>query len=180
MNRRMLLQRAGIVIGLTLFVRTPTYAEDTKMTPLQTVQAYYNLLTAKPSREVLDTQLDDQLVAEEGPLGVRLVGKETVWQFATTRDTAREGRESPSRIQCHEYFGTAERGVVRWTWTFRGDVITPLFGLDPMERDIVVEGLALVTFRDGKLATLSEFYDGAEMLRQVGAKIPAPQSRKPD
>jgi SnoaL-like polyketide cyclase len=180
MNRRMLMRFAGVVIGLTLFVITPTYTEDTRMTPLHTVQAYYNLYTAKPSREVLDTQLDDQFVTEDGPLGIRVEGKEAVWQFATKRDTARAGKESTSWINCHEYLGTAERGVVRWTWTFRGDVITPLFGLDPIERDIVVEGLALVTFRDGKLATLYEFYDGAEMLRQLGAKIPAPQSRKPD
>ena len=72
------MRRAGIMIGLTLFVITPAYAEDTKMTQLQTVQAYYNLFTAKPSREVLDSQLDDQLVTEDGPLGFRLVGKEAV------------------------------------------------------------------------------------------------------
>jgi len=174
------MRRAGIMIGLTLFVITPAYAEDTKMTQLQTVQAYYNLFTAKPSREVLDSQLDDQLVTEDGPLGFRLVGKEAVWQFATTRDTAREGKKSTSWVKCHEYLGTSERGVVRWTWTFRGDGVTPRFGLDPIEKEIEIEGLALVTFRNGKLATLDEFYDGAEMLRQLGAKIPALQGRKPE
>ena len=43
-----------------------------------------------------------------------------------------------------------------------------------------MEGLALVTFRKGKLATLREFYDGADMLRLLGAKIPAPQGSNPD
>jgi hypothetical protein len=113
MNRRMRMRFAGIGIGLTLFVITPTYAEDTRMTQLQTVQAYYNLFSTKPSREVLDTQLDDQFVTEDEPLGIRVVGKEAVWQFAANRDTAREGRESASWVKCHEYLGAAERGVVR-------------------------------------------------------------------
>jgi hypothetical protein len=170
----------GIAVGIVLLVTPTTYADDKAMNQLQMMQTYYNLFSTKAARTVLDSLLDGEFVAEDGPLGLRLVGKEAAWKYLTNLDTARGGREAPDRIDCHEYIGSPERGVVRWTWTFRGDVITPLFGLTPIEREVKVEGLALVTFRKGKLATLQEFYDGADMLRQLGAKIPAPQGSSPN
>jgi ketosteroid isomerase-like protein len=52
-----------------------------------------------------------------------------------------------------------------------------MFGLPPTAGTAEADGVALVEFRDGKLARLNEYWDAATVMRQLGADIP--QARMP-
>jgi hypothetical protein len=147
---------------------------ETVMEPLELVQRYHNQVDA-PSRDFEDNWIDPDFQMADAPLGLWFEGREQHWAFAQAVAATNPDPGSWQTVQCHEYLGSADRGVVRWTWTARGASVPRIFGLAPVPGEFKVEGLGLVTFRDGRLATLEEFWDSADLRRRLGADIPEPR-----
>lgn len=75
-------------------------------------------------------------------------------------------------IQIKEVTSEDDRAAVRWhaTGTFSGP--GSFQGLSPTGRAIEMEGVDMVTVRDGKVAHLEAFMDGMSLARQLGAMPP--------
>jgi steroid delta-isomerase-like uncharacterized protein len=136
------------------------------MTPLETIQAYYALFEVA-SREVLDQVVDDDFVLDDSPIATHVRGKEKLWRII---DRPKRGPSEDSFV-VEEYFGDEKRGAARWRWHASG-AIAALFGLPVSAEAADSEGVCLVEFRDGKLTKLTEHWDSAAVLRQLGADIP--------
>ncbi|MFT7600105.1 MAG: hypothetical protein ACI8TP_003045 [Acidimicrobiales bacterium] len=150
------------------------------MEPLELVQKYYDQTDA-PSRDFEDNWIEPDFKMADAPLGLWFEGREQHWAFAQAVAAANPDPESGQTaasgqtVQCHEYLGSPDRGVIRWTWTARGATVPRIFGLAPVPGEFKVQGLGLVTFRNGRLATLEEFWDSADLRRRLGADIPQPK-----
>jgi steroid delta-isomerase-like uncharacterized protein len=143
------------------------------MTPLETVRAYYALFEV-PSREVLDQVVADDFVLDDSPIATHVRGKEKLWRVLDRPAPAEPGGDS---FVVEEYFGDEHRGAARWRWHASGR-IAALFGLPVSETPADSDGVALVEFRDGKLTKLTEYWDSAAVLRQLGADIPVARHRR--
>jgi hypothetical protein len=64
---------------------------------------------------------------------------------------------------------------MRWRFLWPGSSLDKV-GLPVVEGSVEVLGLALFHFRDGKIATYSEYYDLATFLRKVGVDVYQPKS----
>jgi ketosteroid isomerase-like protein len=54
-----------------------------------------------------------------------------------------------------------------------------LLGLPRTDKVAELDGVAIVTFRDGKLTSLTEYWDAASAMRQLGADIHQPRFPSP-
>ena len=141
--------------------------------PTETVQALYNISSGIVPLADLDQIVDPDVLWIDAPLGIRLQGIHEVRRQLEAAQPAIP--PAGPGVDCLEYFGDATRGVVRWLWRASGNV-APVFGLDRVDGTFEVTGLGLVSFRGGLLASLEEFWDGADLQRRLGATIPAPGS----
>lgn len=134
------------------------------MQPADLVRGYYSLFE-RASREVLDEVVHDDFELTDAPFAWTLRGKEAVWK---TVDGAPQ--LEPGAFVCDRYFGDENAGAMHWSWDVRPEAAA-IYRL-PIGAGARVEGVALVTFRDGKLATLTEYWDSADLLRQLGVELP--------
>ena len=143
--------------------------------PLETVRAYYRLFE-QASREALDRLVDDDFALDDNPIDWHLRGKEDLWRTVNRDRPAGAGEENSGSFVVEEYFGDEAAGAARWVWKATG-ATAAIFGLPPSGSLAEVHGVALVTFHDGKLKSLTEYWDAAGLLRQLGADVP--QGRMP-
>lgn len=147
------------------------------MTPLETVRAYYALFQ-EPSREVMDRVVTDDFALDDNPIDWHLRGKAELWRMIDRPRREPAAANGPDSFVVQEYVGDAQRGAARWHWRVTGRSAS-LFGLTPSDVVADVDGVAFVEFRDGRLAKLTEYWDAAAVLRQLGAEIPRPRFPSP-
>jgi steroid delta-isomerase-like uncharacterized protein len=77
------------------------------------------------------------------------------------------------KFEVLDLIAEGDQAAVRWraTGTFTGDV--RFEGMEPNGAAINSEGVDVLTVRDGKLASIFAYTNGAEMARQLGALPPA-------
>jgi steroid delta-isomerase-like uncharacterized protein len=137
------------------------------MTPAEIVAGYYRLLS-EPDRARLEELVDEDFVLRDEPVSWHIDGREDLWRLI-------EGRGGDgANFSLGTYVGDTEAGAIRWTWRVRGTQ-AGIFGAPTSDLTATIEGVAWVTFRAGRLRSLTEFWDGASPLRQFGAEIPATQ-----
>ena len=129
------------------------------------VKAYYGLFS-RPARDILDAVVHPDFELDDAPLNWHLRGKEAVWK-AVDRPALLE----PGEFVCDAYFGDEDAGAMHWTWDV-SPKFAATFSVTPPDGRARVEGVALVTFRDGKLKSLKEHWDSASLLRQFGVSLP--------
>lgn len=147
------------------------------MTPLETVRAYYALFR-EPSREQVDRLVTDDFALDDNPIDWHLRGRAALWRAVDrpTREPA-EAAEQDS-FEVRDYVGDAQRGAAFWHWRVTGRSAA-LFGLPATDRVAAIDGIAAVEFRHGQLSRLTEYWDAASVLRQLGADVPQPRLRTP-
>lgn len=76
------------------------------------------------------------------------------------------------RFEVVEVVADESRAVVRWKIdaAFNGSV--PFEGISPTGAAVQVEGVDLLTIRDGKIVSLEAYMNGMELARQMGALPP--------
>ena len=137
------------------------------MTPGEKVQAYYGLFTA-PSRETLDAIVHDDFALDDDPFDWHIRGKEALWKTVDREPLLKLGE-----FVCDAYHGDEESGATHWVWDV-GPQFSGIYGLPAGDQRAHLEGVAVVTFREGKLASLKEHWDSASLLRQFGVALPDP------
>jgi steroid delta-isomerase-like uncharacterized protein len=145
------------------------------MTPLETVRAYYGLFE-KPSREVLDAVVTDDFVLDDNPIDWHIRGKAELWRTVDRPRPEGGSGAAQGSFVVTGYVGDDARGAAAWHWRVAGSM-APMFGLPRSEGGAEIDGLALVEFRGGRLAKLTEFWDSGSVMRQLGADLP--QARFP-
>ncbi len=141
------------------------------MTPLELVRAYYALFR-EPSRDRLEQVVSEDFTLDDNPIDWHLRGRAAVWQ-AIDRPR-RESAAEQSSFEVQDYVGDAQRGAAFWHWRVTGNTAM-LFGLPPTDRVAEVDGLAAVEFHNGRLSRLTEYWDAASVLRQLGVDVPQPR-----
>ena len=68
---------------------------------------------------------------------------------------------------CNAYSGSAESGAVEWTW--RAKHASKFMGVDAKGKETTVQGVSILTFKNGKIASQRDFWDANAMYRQLGA-----------
>jgi len=147
------------------------------MTPLETVRSYYALFQ-QPSREQLDQCVADDFALDDNPIDWHIRGKAALWR---TVDRPRREPADPAEqdsFQVRDYVGDAQRGAAFWHWRVTGRSAA-LFGLPATDRVAEIDGLAAVEFRDGRLTKLTEYWDAASVMRQLGVELPQPRVPTP-
>jgi predicted ester cyclase len=76
------------------------------------------------------------------------------------------------RFEVIEIVAEGDQAAVRWAIdaTFNG--ATRFEGMEPTGARVQLEGVDILTVRDGKIASLEAYMNGMEMARQVGALPP--------
>ena len=76
------------------------------------------------------------------------------------------------RFEAIEIVAEGDKAAVRWAIdaTFNGS--TRFEGMEPTGARVQLEGVDILTVRDGKIASLEAYMNGMEMARQVGALPP--------
>lgn len=146
------------------------------MTPLETVRAYYSLFE-RPSRDVLDEVVAEDFKLDDNPIDWHIRGKADLWRTVDRPRPAAPGNEPPAFVVL-DYVGDATRGAARWHWRVRGGGAA-LFGATPGDAVAEVDGVAYVEFRDGQLASLTEYWDAASVMRQLGMNVYQPRFPSP-
>ena len=143
------------------------------MNQLETVRAYYALFE-RPSRQALEELITDDFSLDDNPINWHVRGKAALWALL---DRSRPAQASPPNAEpsfvVEEYIGDERRGAARWRWRVSGHS-APMFGLPRTERSAETIGVAIVEFSEGRLRSLTEYWDAASVMRQLGADIPAP------
>ena len=142
------------------------------MTPLETVRAYYALFR-QPSREQLDQLVADDFALDDNPIDWHLRGKAELWRRVDRPRRDPADSEEQGSFEIRDYVGDAQRGAAFWHWQVTGRSV-PLFGLPATDRVAEIDGIAAVEFRDGRLTRLTEYWDAASVMRQLGADVPYP------
>ena len=65
------------------------------------------------------------------------------------------------------YSGSAESGAVEWTWQTKH--ASEFMGVDAKGKETTVQGVSILTFKNGKIASQRDFWDANAMYRQLGA-----------
>ncbi|OAI39451.1 hypothetical protein AYO38_07615 [bacterium SCGC AG-212-C10] len=146
------------------------------MTPLEIVRTYYSLFDS-PSREKLDSVVTDDFALDDNPIDWHLRGKEDLWRTVDRPHSAPPADQPPAFVVV-DYVGDAERGAAKWHWRVTGGGAVML-GLPRTDKVAEVDGVAMVTFSDGKLTSLTEYWDAASAMRQLGADIHQPRFGAP-
>ena len=139
------------------------------MTPLEMIQAYYKLFYA-PRREDLEAIVHSDFQADDDPIGLHVRSREELWSMV--HGAAETRGDQPVAVEVTAWFGDEEVGVASWVWTAPG-TSAAMFGLPTVEGSFDVHGLGHFTFKEGKLASLVEYWDSAEFLRWLGADVPS-------
>ena len=68
---------------------------------------------------------------------------------------------------CNAYSGGADGGAVEWTWQAKH--VSEFMGIDAKGKKTTVQGVSILTFKNGKIASQRDFWDANAMYRQLGA-----------
>lgn len=72
-----------------------------------------------------------------------------------------------SHLEIHDIFAEADRVAIRWTTT--GTHNGPFFGIEPTGKKIVLKGITIERFRDGKMVELWAEMDIYGLIKQLKA-----------
>jgi steroid delta-isomerase-like uncharacterized protein len=146
------------------------------MTPLEIVRAYYELFRV-PSRAQLEQVVSEDFALDDNPIDWHIRGRAALWQ-TVDRPRRESAAAEPSSFEVLDYVGDAQRGAAFWHWRVTGSAAR-MFGLPATDRVAEIDGLAAVEFRDGQLTRLTEYWDAASVMRQLGADVPQPRIASP-
>lgn len=150
------------------------------MTPAEKVEAYFNMSAKEPAdRQLFDEIVHDDVVLTDSPAGVKISGKEAIWQ---TMDVPVEHKQGPGTMSFHtefiEYIGDEHQGYASWKFRPAG-AFALLWGfsepVDIAEADAVEASIAIkFVFKEGKIISMDEFWNPIPVIRQFGIDIPEP------
>jgi steroid delta-isomerase-like uncharacterized protein len=141
------------------------------MTPLEVVRAYYALFE-EPSRDQAERLVTGDFILDDNPIDWHIRGRAELWR---TLDRPRpEPAAEAGNFEVRDYIGDDQRGAAFWHWRVTGRSAA-LFGLPPTDRAAEIDGVAAVEFREGQLARLTEYWDAASVMRQLGADVQQPR-----
>jgi steroid delta-isomerase-like uncharacterized protein len=154
----------------------PAGRNDT-VEPLEIVRAY-DALFETPSREQLDRLVTDDFVLDDNPIDWHIRGKADLWRLLDRPGPANPQPPAEPSFVVEDYVGDETKGAARWRWHVAGRS-AGMLGLPRTDRSADATGVAMVEFQDGKLSKLTEYWDAASVMRQLGAEIPSPRAPAP-
>ena len=104
-----------------------------------------------------DVQFEDVIFAHTAN------GKEGLRKFFSSLGGPDAGEHV---FTCTAYSGSAESGAVEWTWHTKH--AGEFMGVDAKGKETTVQGVSILTFKDGKIPSQSDFWDASAMYRQLG------------
>ena len=105
-----------------------------------------------------DIQFEDAIFAHTAN------GKEGLRKFFSSLG----GPDAGEHVFTHNvYSGGTESGAVEWTWQTKH--ASEFMGVDARGKETTVQGVSILTFKDGKIPSQSDFWDASAMYRQLGA-----------
>ena len=107
---------------------------------------------------------DDNVAFEDVPFAHREVDKAGLARFFASLGGPDAGK---NEFTLRAYQGGPEGGVVEWTW--RAEHARDFLGVDAKGKQTEVEGVSVLTFKDGKITSQRDIWDGVAALRQLGA-----------
>ena len=105
-----------------------------------------------------DVQFEDVIFAHTAN------GKEGLRKFFSSLGGPDAGEHV---FTCNAYDGGAESGAVEWTWQTKH--ASKFMGVDTKGKETTGQGVSILTFKDGKIATQHDLWDANAMYRQLGA-----------
>ena len=106
----------------------------------------------------------DDVVFEDVIFGEVIRGKEGLRGFFAAFTGPEAGKNT---FEVEAYTGGADAGAVQWTW--RAVHGGRFLGVEAAGKQTQTRGVSLLTFRDGKIASQTDYWDAAAVLRQLGA-----------
>jgi steroid delta-isomerase-like uncharacterized protein len=128
-------------------------------------KSYFEALAARDPEAIVSHWHEDG-VDEIVPLGVKRGRGEIERFFRELFAAAPDLETTVTRIVAGE-----KQAAVEWRMrgTFDG---APFQGIDPTGRPIEMRGLDMLEIEDGKIRSITGYYDGAEYARQIGMLPP--------
>jgi steroid delta-isomerase-like uncharacterized protein len=146
--------------------KAPRRRRITKRKAVEAVaKSYFDALGARDVDGLLSHWHEDG-VDDIVPLGVRRGHREIEQMFREMFAAAPDLAITPSRILAGE-----KQAAVEWRLrgTFTG---SPFQGIEPTGRPFELRGLDMLEIEDGKIRSITGYYDGAEYARQIGMLPP--------
>ena len=131
-------------------------------------RSYFEAIAARDP-EAIGEHWHDDGVDEIVPLGVRRGRREIEEFFREMFAAAPDLETTVSRVVAGE-----KQAAVEWRMRGTFDAL-PFQGIEPTGRPIELRGLDMLEVEDGKIRSITGYYDGAEYARQIGM-LPAPDS----
>lgn len=129
------------------------------------VRSYFEAIAARDPRAIGEHWHDDG-VDDIVPLGVMRGRREVEQLFGEMFAAAPDLETTVSRVVAGE-----KQAAVEWRMrgTFDG---SPFQGIEPTGKPIEMRGLDMLEVEDGKIRSITGYYDGAEYARQIGMLPP--------
>ena len=146
--------------------KTPGRRRMTRRKAVEAVaRSYFDALAARDLK-AMGEQLSEDAVDDVVPLGVRRGRADIQALFREIFAASPDAEISVSRVVAGE-----KQAAVEWRMrgTFDG---SPFQGIDPTGRPIDLRGLDMLEVEDGKITSITGYYDGAAYARQVGMLPP--------
>ena len=105
-----------------------------------------------------DVQFDDVIFAH------KVSGKDGVRNFFASLGGPDAGENV---FSVNAYSGGTDGGAVEWTW--RAKHAGEFMGVDAKGKETSVEGVSILTFKNGTITSQRDFWDANAMYRQLGA-----------
>ena len=149
------------------------------MTPEEKISTYFYMQSRDAAdREIFDQIVDDNIIANDAPVGITVEGKENVW---AGMDRPAETKQGPGTFayntQFLDYVGDENLGFARWCFKPTG-MFGMLWGVNDCvlseEEAPTVEMAVRVEFSNGKISRIDEYWDPSPMMRAFGIEMPEP------
>ena len=145
------------------------------------VAVYYRFAAEeRPDRDLFDQIIHDDIQVSDPPIGAGLVGKVAAWEALNVSPELKQGPGTMNLKSWYVgYFGDENEGYGRWNWCM-GGAVAPWYGLPladdpPEDNPILVEVIAHIKFKDGKIIEVCEAWDAVPVLRRFGLDLPVPK-----
>jgi steroid delta-isomerase-like uncharacterized protein len=146
--------------------KAPGRRRITKRKAVEThARSYFEAIAARDP-EAIGEHWHEDGVDEIVPLGVRRGRREIEELFREMFAAAPDLETTVSRVVAGE-----KQAAVEWRMrgTFDG---LPFQGIEPTGRQIEMRGVDMLDVEDGKIRSITGYYDGAEYARQIGMLPP--------